>query len=88
MTVRSSTTRPGLGRRNNTPPTSRNVYRSTKRLTRRKRPMCKKIAEWLLRSVKVNKEEVYEALDKMDADKDGFFSLGEFIKAIRDLVKK
>lgn len=50
--------------------------------------MCKKIIAWLLRNVKVNRDEVIAAIDKVDKDSDGFFSLGELIVAIQELFKK
>lgn len=50
--------------------------------------MCKKIAEWILKSVKVSKKDVDEAISKVDKDDDGFYSLGEIVEAILEVIKK
>jgi len=50
--------------------------------------MCKKIAEWILKSVKVSKKDVDDAISKVDADGDGFYSLGEIIAKIMEIIKK
>lgn len=50
--------------------------------------MCKKIAEWILKKVKVSKEDVDEAIHKCDTDGDGSYSLGEIVAAIMEIVKK
>lgn len=42
--------------------------------------------EWLYRNVRVPKDAVTEAIDGLDEDRDGYISLGEFIKAIKRLA--
>lgn len=44
------------------------------------------IAEWLLRNVRVSKQTVAKAMDRIDTDADGYISLGELIAAVRRLI--
>jgi len=41
------------------------------------------IIEWLYRNVRVPKDSVVEVLDGMDADRDGYISLGELVQAVK-----
>lgn len=43
------------------------------------------IVEWLLRNIRIPKDEAIKVLEKLDEDKDGFVSLGEFISAVKRL---
>lgn len=42
--------------------------------------LLSKIAAWLCSSLRVPVPTVHELVDKCDADKDGYISLGELIK--------
>lgn len=41
------------------------------------------IIEWLYRNVRVPKDSVVKVLDGMDADRDGYISLGELVQAVK-----
>jgi len=43
------------------------------------------IIEWLYRNIRIPKDSVVAVLDGMDADKDGYISLGELVSAIKRL---
>jgi len=46
------------------------------------------IVEYMLRNVKVKKEQVMEAVELADKDFDGFISLGELVVLIKRRLKK
>lgn len=46
------------------------------------------LIEFLLRNVKVKKEQILEAVELADKDFDGFISLGELVILIKRRLKK
>lgn len=43
------------------------------------------IIEWFYKNVRVPKDSVVKVLDSLDADNDGYISLGELIDALKRL---
>lgn len=46
------------------------------------------IWEWIYRNVRVPKDSIVKLVDGLDADKDGWVTIGEIISAVKRLVKR